>query len=58
MTTPLLKSSEEREELADEGIKAICEMVEKLDMPKIVENLQKADKYTQNVSLKKFPWLK
>ena len=58
MTTPLLKSSEEREELAEEGIKAICEMVEKLDMPKIVENLQKADKYTQNVSLKKFPWLK
>lgn len=58
MTTPLLKSSEEREELADEGIKAICEMVEKLDMPKIVENLQKADKYTQNVSLEKFPWLK
>lgn len=58
MTTPLLKSSEEREELADEGIKAICEMVEKLDMPKIVETLQKADKYTQNVSLEKFPWLK
>lgn len=58
MTTPLLKSSEEREELAEEGIKAICEMVEKLDMPKIVETLQKADKYTQNVSLKKFPWLK
>lgn len=58
MTTPLLKSSEEREELAEEGIKAICEMVEKLDMPKIVETLQKADKYTQNVSLEKFPWLK
>ena len=58
MTTPLLKSSEEREELADEGIKAICEMVEKLDMPKIVETLRKADKYTQNVSLEKFPWLK
>lgn len=57
MTTPLLKSSEEREELADEGIKAICEMVEKLDMPKIVETLRKADKYTQNVSLEKFPWL-
>ena len=58
MTSPLLKSSEEREELAEEGIKAICEMVEKLDMPKIVETLQKADKYTQNVSLEKFPWLK
>lgn len=58
MTTPLLKSSEEREELADEGIKAICEMVEKLDMPKIVETLRKADKYTLNVSLEKFPWLK
>ena len=58
MTTPLLKSSEEREELAEEGIKAICEMVEKLDMPKIVETLRKADKYTQNVSLEKFPWLK
>ena len=58
MTTPLLKSSEEREELAEEGIKAICEMVEKLDMPKIVETLQKADKYTKNVSLEKFPWLK
>lgn len=57
MTTPLLKSSEEREELAEEGIKAICEMVEKLDMPKIVETLRKADKYTQNVSLEKFPWL-
>ena len=58
MTTPLLKSSEEREELAEEGIKAICGMVEKLDMPKIVETLRKADKYTQNVSLEKFPWLK
>lgn len=58
MTTPLLKSSEDREKLADEGVEAICEMVEKLNMPKIVETLREADKYTQEVSLEKFPWLK
>lgn len=58
MTTPLLKTEEEREQLANEGVKAICEMIEKLNMPKIVETLREADKYTQEVSLEKFPWLK
>lgn len=58
MTTPLLKSSEEREQFADEGVQAISEMVDKLDMKQIVKTLRKADDYTQDVSLERFPWLR
>lgn len=58
MVTPLLKTAEQRDELADEGIEAIDELVTKLNLPEIVEHLRQADHYTQTVSLEKYPWLK
>ena len=57
MYTPLLETEEQREVLADEGIEAINELVDKLDMLDIVEILRESDEYTQNISLKNFSWL-
>jgi len=57
MATPLLKTVEEREQFAKSGVKALDELVEKLDVPSIVEALREADEYTQNESLKKYKWL-
>lgn len=57
MATPLLKTADEREQFAKSGVKALDELVEKLDVPSIVEALREADEYTQNESLKKYKWL-
>lgn len=58
MVTPLLETEEQREALAVEGVEAINEIVEKLNMPEIAALLRESDEYTQNISLKKYPWLK
>jgi creatinine amidohydrolase len=56
--TPLLKTAEERESYAKEGIKTINEIVEALDMPKIVDSLREVDQYTKDISLPKYgAWL-
>lgn len=57
MYTPLLETAEQRDALADEGIQALDELIDKLNMPEIVETLRQSDEYTQNVSLKRYPWL-
>lgn len=54
MVTPLLKTTEEREQYADTGISAIEEFVKSLDMPSIVESLRELDEYTQKDSLVKY----
>lgn len=56
--TPLLKTAEEREAYADKGVKAINQVVEGLDMPKIVEALRETDEHTQMHSLSAYgEWL-
>lgn len=58
MATPLLKTAEEREQHADNGVKAIEEFIRLLDMPSIVKTLREVDDYTKNDSLVKYGWLK
>ncbi|MBM4761124.1 creatininase family protein [Bacillus sp. B15-48] len=56
--TPLLKTAEERERYAKEGVEIIEAIVDGLDLPKIVQTMKEADEYTQNVSMKRFgEWL-
>ncbi|OLS35872.1 creatininase family protein [Bacillus sp. MRMR6] len=58
LPTPQITSDHHREELAQSGILAIEEFIEKLDMPTIVELLRKTDEYTQTDSLQKYrEWL-
>ena len=58
MATPLLKTAEDREQHADNGVKAIEEFIRLLDMPSIVKTLREVDDYTKNDSLVKYGWLK
>ena len=58
MYTPLLQTSEERQKYAQSGVKAIHEIVEKLNMTEIVQTLKAVDQFTQSNSLKKYgDWL-
>lgn len=58
MYTPLLQTSEERKKYAQSGVKAIHEIVEKLNMTEIVQTLKEVDQFTQSNSLKKYgDWL-
>lgn len=57
MPTPFIHSKEEREKLADEGILYIEELVEKLNVPEIVNTLKDTDEYVNKIALKKFSWL-
>ena len=58
MYTPLLQTSEERQKYAQSGVKAIHEIVEKLNMTEIVQTLKAVDQFTQLNSLKKYgDWL-
>lgn len=54
MYTPMLKNEKERKEMAAEGMKAINKIVEKLDMPNVVQTIREVDEYTQNVSAEKY----
>ncbi|MDQ0256714.1 creatinine amidohydrolase [Evansella vedderi] len=56
--TPLIRTEEEREVLAEKGVEAINEVVQSLDMPKILEALREVDEFTQTNSLPKYgEWL-
>jgi creatinine amidohydrolase len=58
LATPHITSEQHREELAQTGLLAIEEFIEKLDMPTIVDLIRKTDEYTQNDSLTKYgEWL-
>ncbi|MCC3357055.1 creatininase family protein [Bacillus sp. REN16] len=58
LVTPLITSEEHREKLAQSGVLAIEEFIEKMDVPNVVEILRKTDEYTQNNSLQKYgEWL-
>jgi len=56
MPTPLIHSREEREKLADEGIRRIEELVGKLKVPEIVNTLKDTDEYVNKIDLKQFSW--
>lgn len=56
MPTPLIHSREEREKLADEGIRRIEESVRKLKVPEIVNTLKDTDEYVNKIDLKQFSW--
>lgn len=58
MYTPLLKTPEERATYAKSGIAVIQEIVEKLDMNRIVKSIREVDDFTQKNSLEKYgDWL-
>lgn len=54
MATPLIKSSEDRERFANEGIVALDEFIKAMDMPTVIETLRQTDEYTQKNSLQKY----
>lgn len=56
--TPLLKTAEERAERAQSGAKSIHNVVEALNMPKIVESLRQLDEFTRDTVLPQYgAWL-
>ncbi|WP_087974751.1 creatininase family protein [Oceanobacillus rekensis] len=56
--TPLLKTADERKAYAKSGVAAINEIVEGIDVATVVKQLRELDKYTENVSLKRYgEWL-
>ncbi|WP_058309061.1 creatininase family protein [Gracilibacillus massiliensis] len=56
--SPLIKSEEHRVQLAEAGVKVINDIVDALNMPDVVQSLQKVDQYTQKVSLPQYgEWL-
>lgn len=58
MYTPLLKTSEERKNYATSGIRAINEIVEKLDIKSVVQSLREVGEFTKKNSLEKYgDWL-
>lgn len=54
MATPLLQTEEERELYANRGVEAIEQLVNALDMSKIVETLRQVDVYTKETILPKY----
>lgn len=57
MTTPQLKTSNDREKYAESGVEALNELIDKMNIPRIADTLKQVDDYTQNESLKKYNWL-
>jgi creatinine amidohydrolase len=58
MYTPLLKTPEERATYARSGVAVIKEIVDKLDMNRIVTSLREVDDFTRENSLEKYgDWL-
>jgi len=56
--TPLLKTEEEREEIAERGVDFIDKVVEALDIEEVVKSLKDVDEFTQNHSLPNYEkWL-
>jgi len=56
MPTPDIPDLDTRDKMADNGEKLICGMVDRMDMPHVVEQLRKLEVYgRQNEA--NFPWM-
>ena len=56
MATPDIPDIDTRDKMADNGAKLICGMVERMDMPQVVDQLRKLEAYgLQNEE--KYPWM-
>ena len=56
MSTPDIPDIETRNAMADRGAELICKMVERMDMPHVVEQLRKLEAYGLE-NEKKYPWM-
>ena len=56
MSTPDIPDIETRDAMADRGAELICKMVERMNMPHVVEQLRKLEEYGLE-NEKKFPWM-
>ena len=56
MSTPQIPDDAARQALADEGEALIGTLVERMDMPHIVEQMQKLEGYTNEVE-DRCPWM-
>jgi len=56
MSTTAIPDAETRQKLADEGQAIIEKMVERMDMPHIVEQMQKLQEYNRETE-EKYPWM-
>lgn len=56
MSTPSIPDAETRQRLADEGEGLITELVRRMDMPHVVEQMRKLEDYNRQVE-KEHPWM-
>ena len=56
MPTPDIPDEETRAKMAEKGADIICKMVERMDMPHVVEQLQKLEAYGLE-NEEKYPWM-
>ena len=56
MSTPDIPDIATRDSMADRGAELICKMVERMDMPHVVDQLRKLEEYGLE-NEKKFPWM-
>ena len=56
MSTPDIPDIETRNAMADRGAELICKMVERMDMPHVVDQLRKLEEYGLE-NEKKYPWM-
>ncbi len=56
MSTTAIPDEATRQALADSGEKLICQLVERMDMPHVVEQLRNIEDYNRQVE-EKYPWV-
>jgi len=56
MATPDIPDLDTRDKMADNGAKLICSMVERMDIPHVVDQLQKLEQYGLE-NEEKYPWM-
>lgn len=56
MPTPAIPDEKTRQTLADEGERMICELVKRMDLPHVAEQMRKLEHYNQEVA-SAHPWM-
>lgn len=56
MSTTAIPDAETRQKLAEEGAALVCELVARMDMPHVVEQMRKIEDYTHQAETQ-FPWM-
>lgn len=56
MPTTAVPDAETRKKLADEGEELICSLVQRMDMPHVVDQMKKLEAYNHETE-KKYPWM-